>query len=493
MIDLIRRGQTSVYGQFSDVKIKGLTANNIVKNGNFTDAINWTGVNGTLNITDNTAIITGDGSSSVIGIRQDFNLVMSATNFFIKFKIKVPDGCTKITFVSYHSTDGSISITKDSPTTGIWLDFSAIANIGSIGYVRINTYFDSADAAEDKVIEIKEVMLINVTQTFGSGNEPTKEQCDQIFTNWFDGTKSTNSVRIRSVNEDETKESIVYVNLPQGEELRSLPNGTKDEVNVVEGKLTKRVSDEYTINSDLIQQVLNRYYLEKATSFRLVLNIDNTVPSATTFSNDNAYIVQKGIKISPQSGWGPEVIHWDKDFPQYYIQSELYNGRMRLLVSLPHTMTGWEGDPTEQQVRDYFNANPATLTYQLATPITTYIDPQPLQIFPNGSRWLEHANKEVAIYNTGIHVTNTDLPIKEMIKVDKIGLQNGRWYREPVDLADVTVAPDGLSFTIDGATSGPYEQYEFEYHYDSALSTLPELVIPSEPSLVTIKNRNISL
>ena len=130
---------------------------------------------------------------------------------------------------------------------------------------------------------------------------------------------------------------------------------------------------------------------------------------------------------------------------------------------------------------------------ELAEPIITYIEPQPLQIFPNGNRWIEFANREVAVYNTGIHVANTDLPIEEMTKVDKIGLQNGRWYREPVDLADVTVAPDGLSFTIDGATSGDFEQYEFEYYYGSALSTLPELVIPDEPSLVTIKNRNISL
>ena len=146
-----------------------------------------------------------------------------------------------------------------------------------------------------------------------------------------------------------------------------------------------------------------------------------------------------------------------------------------------------------EKFKNYLNAHPITLTYQLAEPITTYIDPQPLQVFPNGTRWVEHANKEAAVYNTGIHVANTDLPIKEMIKVDKIGLQNGRWYRESVNLADVTVAGDGLSFTIDGAESGPVEQYEFEYYYDSALSTMPELVIPSEPSLVVIQNRNISL
>src|SRR5690606_24423099 len=35
------------------------------------------------------------------------------------------------------------------------------------------------------------------------GNEPTKEECDQIFANWFDGTKSTiGAVRIKSVGKN---------------------------------------------------------------------------------------------------------------------------------------------------------------------------------------------------------------------------------------------------------------------------------------------------
>jgi uncharacterized protein (TIGR02145 family) len=36
---------------------------------------------------------------------------------------------------------------------------------------------------------VKDLILINLTQTFGAGNEPNKEQCDLLFTNYFEGTK----------------------------------------------------------------------------------------------------------------------------------------------------------------------------------------------------------------------------------------------------------------------------------------------------------------
>ena len=101
-------------------------------------------------------------------------------------------------------------------------------------------------------------MLINLTKMFGAGNEPaTVEEFTKLFPSVYypydaGSTKSTNSVRLRSVNEDETKESIAYVNLPQGEELRSLPNGVKDEVNVTSGIKTQRVGNKTNVASGTV-------------------------------------------------------------------------------------------------------------------------------------------------------------------------------------------------------------------------------------------------
>ena len=103
-----------------------------------------------------------------------------------------------------------------------------------------SSYGGNSPAYQRYPFEIYDLRLIPLisTEMENDFNTLTAEELFNKYTYVY-GTKSTNSVRIRSVNEDETKESIVYVNLPQGEELRSLPNGVKDEVNVTTGVKTQ--------------------------------------------------------------------------------------------------------------------------------------------------------------------------------------------------------------------------------------------------------------
>ena len=71
--------------------------------------------------------------------------------------------------------------------------------------------YDSAEAAAGKVMEVKEVMVIDLTATFGAGNEPDKETCDKIFANWFDGTKSTiSAMRVKAVGKNLLKDGEFY-------------------------------------------------------------------------------------------------------------------------------------------------------------------------------------------------------------------------------------------------------------------------------------------
>ena len=45
-------------------------------------------------------------------------------------------------------------------------------------------YFDSTSVWD---MQMDNFMRINLTATFGAGNEPTKEQCDLIFSDYFEG------------------------------------------------------------------------------------------------------------------------------------------------------------------------------------------------------------------------------------------------------------------------------------------------------------------
>jgi hypothetical protein len=379
-------GSDVVNGQVSDVVVKGLTATNIISNGDFSKGTaGWLGIDAVVDgIAEKTATARYGAITKLLTSQKS---LYAGHKLYVVSKFKASSNN-----VALSCNDGA-SIFASHSGSGNFEVKSLIKTVSSTP-AQLTINVQDNNISDWQKFYVDYIFAVDLTATFGAGKEPTKEQCDQIFANWFDGTKSTNSVRIRSVNEDETKESIVDVNLPEPlRSLPTLPNGVKDEVNVSQGKRTQRVSDEYTINSDLISSITieEEGYQEKATSFYLYLNIDNTVPRVTTYINNNAYIVQKGIKFSSQIiGRGPGEPRWNKEFPQYWMDSELYNGRMRLVVSLPHTMTGWEGIPTEQQVRDYFNANPATLTYQLAEPVVTKLPAQaPLQVFENGTVYVE--------------------------------------------------------------------------------------------------------
>lgn len=322
---------------------------------------------------------------------------------------------------------------------------------------------------------------------------------------YVSGTKSTNSVRVKSVGKNlfdkHNKEQWIFNSTPgtfvTHEGINALRVLRYFRENWIPFRGEKNT--QYTVRVNM-KEPNGLNIMGISFSYSDGTTIDKTVPTTPTFGNITATSQANKtlVKIGFGSAGNREVF---VDLDSLQIEKgttattyEPYKESI-VNVNLPEPLRSLPNG-----VKDEVNIVNGKRTQrvseegeELATPITTYVEPQPLQIFPNGNRWVEFANKEVAIYNTGIHVANTNLPIKEMIKVDKIGLQNGRWYRESVDLAGVTVAGDGLSFTIDGATSGPFEQYEFVYYYDSALSTLPELVIPDEPSLVTIKNMNISL
>lgn len=498
-VELIRRGQSQIYGQVG-VGLRGQTWINLADAGDTSPQtvsnlditktyllINDAGANVTIDTVDTPTPVKLTGETS-------FDFVWSSGKIAL-YELSAEETALDASVLGqkYHyvsDTKSTNSVRVKSVGKNLW-NYDALqhpANIVSNGWgLKLSNKYFTID--QRYTISVDNLTWLKIS-TYPSGTSPAQgtniTKLEFTYTSALDGlflmVNRTDFSIITDIEElkqlniqlekgtiatpyEPYKESSAIINL--SEPLRSLPNGVKDEVNVVSG-----------VKTQMIKQII----LNGSEDWFAHRETDNYI---SFYMNKTSDMI-KTSDVNTISANIPFEVWRDPLKDKHYLW--LAPGSFGISVNKE-----WLSTQNATGFKAWLQANPVTLNYRLATPITTYIDPQPLQIFPSGNRWVEHANKEVAIYNTGIHVTNTDLPIKEMIKVDKIGLQNGRWYREPVDLADVTVAPDGLSFTIDGATSGPYEQYEFEYYYDSALSTLPELVIPDEPSLVTIKNKNISL
>lgn len=67
----------------------------------------------------------------------------------------------------------------DNPIQNEWYDFTFIRTATVVdNNIALYHFYADAPTANGKVMEAKEVMVINLTAIFGAGNEPSKEWCD---------------------------------------------------------------------------------------------------------------------------------------------------------------------------------------------------------------------------------------------------------------------------------------------------------------------------
>ena len=198
-------------------------------------------------------------------------------------------------------------------------------------------------------------------------------------------------------------------------QLRSLPNGVKDEFDVTGGKVTQRI----------------------------------------------------GVKTSVPSG---TVINYaDMATGGQFVAYDTYGQVMQ---------TGIKGDT--------LTADATQLNYQLAEPVVTKIQPQILTAKAGDTiMWLPHV-KEEKIYDSGLAVKDTTLPIKSLVEVTKINKET--LERTDIAINTCTIAGDGLSFTSTALVDG--DMVEFVYEYDQSLTTVPEIVTKYVMSRTTQADEN---
>ncbi len=170
---------------------------NMVTNGNFADQSGWEAAGGEYSVSDNTLTLTGDGTFSSPVIYQDTGLsIPEGHKVYIQFKMRVTNPDCSLMFGELRDGEwwGSrLDCYPDSgyPTQDGWETLSDIGvvpagGISDLVVVLKNTYADAA-TANGKTMQVKEVMLIDLTKEFGAGNEPNLEQCDAYFAQWDDG------------------------------------------------------------------------------------------------------------------------------------------------------------------------------------------------------------------------------------------------------------------------------------------------------------------
>lgn len=163
------------------------SATNLVANGDFGDGTmtGWTPVNST------NAFIAGGSienkGTGATDLPYTYKAITTPSvkdhKYYIRFDAKVN---TDTKYLSAYI--GASANFKDPLTPGVWSKQSLILQSSTDGYANIVLYHGYAGAATaaNKVLGIDNVMVINLTATYGKGNEPTKEFMDAIP--FFNGT-----------------------------------------------------------------------------------------------------------------------------------------------------------------------------------------------------------------------------------------------------------------------------------------------------------------
>lgn len=184
------KGKTfaDVDSRFEDVEFDTtLMGTNGVSNGDFSNGTNGWGVNGgTMTTANNEATVTSTSLGGSVGLYRA-PVSGSGNKLYVSGEIYPKYG----TLTSFGFNAGeTISF---YPTPNTWNRKSAVLknNASSIVFYH---QFSSSEYVITDTIRFSRLLTIDLTATFGKGNEPTAEQMDAILAkfpnSWFDGTKN---------------------------------------------------------------------------------------------------------------------------------------------------------------------------------------------------------------------------------------------------------------------------------------------------------------
>jgi hypothetical protein len=169
------------------------TLTNLVTNGDFSNGTTgWTAAHGTAVASDNTYIITGNGTQAYSYVTQLISAPTVGRKYAITLRVRVTNSdCTTIKWrfgLSTYSTSEIIA-----PTINEWYQktyvFTADSTYDTI--MLVDRYTDAA-AANGKVMEVQYVSCVDLTAAFGAGNEPTQTEFESWINtqsnSWFDTT-----------------------------------------------------------------------------------------------------------------------------------------------------------------------------------------------------------------------------------------------------------------------------------------------------------------
>ena len=283
--------------------------------------------------------------------------------------------------------------------------------------------------------------------------------------------------RIRTKDDADNVISEAYVIAKDPEtneilQLRSLPNGTKDEIRASEGKLIKMVSDWITLDGS-----------ENWTNFRVFDNtyrmeIDGWTTDNNAYQQDDYF---PAIVLNEDGEYKTNINIGIAD--ERSIGTNASGGRLLIRVE-KEKIDAMPSGGTLAGFKEYLAKYPVTLIYQLATPVEIPVQVSGTLVgYSSGTVYWEPMVADAGVYAGKIEVLHQDLPIKAIEKVSKVDFMTG--VETELDIEDIVIAENKLSFTHTDLSDGDIVFFEYEYDREG---TTPETEIEYYDSRYTIKD-----
>lgn len=108
--------------------------------------------------------------------------------------IRYNSGRTRLTLRDYGNSNNATVVNLTSQVSENFESYSVQAD-GKINGTRL---IISSDLSPDLEVDIKNLIVLNLTETFGTGNEPTKEEMDELIkvTGYIDGEYALNNKEV---------------------------------------------------------------------------------------------------------------------------------------------------------------------------------------------------------------------------------------------------------------------------------------------------------
>ena len=192
----VSSGKTMVDGTVYDISFgKPVTLQNLITDDNFSNRTWWTASNASYTVSGNIATVTPTTSGTWPILYRDPIFVTKNHMYYACVNVKHSNTTTgargaRVEF-KQPDIDEPVYSSEDSVLGSV--DWQLRSVIGTLNFTRLNLVLalpnsnTSGSPIRYQTTQFTEAMLIDLTAAFGAGNEPTKEECDEMI-DYFSGS-----------------------------------------------------------------------------------------------------------------------------------------------------------------------------------------------------------------------------------------------------------------------------------------------------------------